>query len=189
MDENQLLIVLIGMLDAGLAAYAANPYNTRALPTGITSQRAFQPRQQGAPEGPAIIVNHSGTRQIGFPKRFSKQLNPPDGDWVKVQGQRYESTYHIEALIPQSPAEPNAMTESDVLNVARFILQSDEAVAVLTPQNIGVLRVTDLRSNYIVDDKEQNENVPFFEVTFSHRIEFSAAVPLIDVFKTVFNRV
>jgi len=100
-----------------------------------------------------------------------------------------ESTYHIEALVPQSPADYTGMTEADVLNVACFILQSDAAIATLASLNVGLLRVTQLRSNYIVDDKEQNENVPFFEITFSHRVEVTLTAPTIDEFNTVFARV
>lgn len=189
MDESQLVIVLIGLLDAGIAAFNANPFNAaRPLPAGLESVRAFQPRQQGAEIVPTIYVNHAGTKPIGFPKRTAK-WDTSTLEMVNTQGNRYESTYHIEALIPQSPADPTAMTESDVLNIARFILQSDSTLATLVPQNIGVLRVTELQANWIVDDKGQNENVPFFEVTFSHRLEFSSTVPTIDVFETVFNRV
>lgn len=188
MDESQLLVVLTGLLDAGIAAYSANPLNTRPLPDGLIVQRAFQPRQSGAPDGPAILTNFDRKKQIGFPRRFSK-YDAANARWLKVQGQRQESTYHIEAMVPQSPADWQAMTEADVLDIARFILQSDETVAALSAQNIGVLRVTENLSNYIVDDKEQNENVPFFEVTFSHRIEFSATTPTIDEFVVSTNRV
>lgn len=186
MDENQLLIALLALLDSGIASYVANPLNTRLLPEGLTSQRAFLSRQGDTPEGPAIIVNRTLTRMIGYPRRRSRQT---DSGWVKTQGQRYESTYHIEALVPQSPAEPTAMSEADVLNVARFILTCDAALVAFRSQNVGLLRVTEIRSNYIEDDKDQNEDVPFFEITFTHRIEFNAAVPLVDVFKTVFQPV
>lgn len=188
MDESQLLVVLVGMLDAGIAAYNANPLNTRVLPAGLIATRGLQPRQQGAPDVPAIVVNFSHKKQIGFPRRKT-QYDAVSQQAINVQGQRHESTYHVEAFVPQSPADWQAMSEADVLNIARFIMQSDEAVAALAAQNIGVLRVTDIQSNYIVDDKEQNENVPFFELTFSHRLELSATAPIVSEFANVFNQV
>jgi hypothetical protein len=188
MDEAQLLVQIIGMLDAGFAAYNANPYNTKPLPAGIEAVKAFQPRQQGAQITPTVYVNLEDPKRIGFPKRESK-WDAQSQLMMHVQGQRMESTYHIEALVPQSPADYTGMTEADVLNVACFILQSDAAIATLASLNVGLLRVTQLRSNYIVDDKEQNENVPFFEITFSHRVEVTLTAPTIDEFNTVFARV
>lgn len=188
MDESQLLVVLVGLLDTGIAAYNANTYNTRKLPAGLEAVRAFQPRQQGAQITPTIYVNQQETKPVGYPKRQSK-WDEADGLMLSVQGQRLESTYHIEALVPQSPTDYTAMTEVDVLNIARFILQSDETIAVLTPQNVGLLRVTRIGSQYIDDDKDQNENVPFFEITFSHRIDVTTTAPTIDEFQTGIYRV
>jgi hypothetical protein len=188
MDESQLLIQLVTLLDTGIAAYIANPYNTRPVPAGLTSARAFQPRQQGAELTPTIYVNWAGSVPRGYPKRQSK-YDADTGLMMHIQGQRMESTYHIEALIPQSPADPDAMTESDVLDVARFILQNDATIETLRPLNVGLLRVTQINSQYIVDDREQNENVPFFEIVFSHRKEVTLTAPTIDTFNTVFARV
>lgn len=188
MDEAELLVQLVSLLDTGFASYNANPFNAKPLPDGITSAKAFQPRQQGAQITPTVYVNLTDPKPVGFPKRESK-WDADTGLMMHVQGQRMESTYHIEALVPQSPADYTGMTEADVLNVARFILQSDETIATLTPLNVGLLRVSGMRSQYIDDDKEQNENVPFFEITFSHRVEVTLTAPTIDQFNTVFARV
>lgn len=189
MSDAQLLVQLVSLLDTGFAAYTANPYNaSRPLPADIEAVRAYQSRQQGANETATVYLSLAGTKPVGTPKRASV-IDPDSGAVLHVQGQRMESTYHIEALVPQSPATPDAMTEMDVLNVARFILQSTETIATLTPLNVGLLRVSDMPTLYIDDDKEQHEDVPFFEITFSHRMAISTTVPTIDAFKTVFARV
>jgi len=188
-DQSQLLIQLISLLDNGFASYTANPYNaSRPLPDGLTSARAFQPRQQGANVTATVYVNALDPRPVGFTKRVDK-WDAVNNVMLHTESQRFESTYHIEALVPQSPAAPTAMTEIDVLNVARFILQSSATIETLRPLNVGVMRVGQLRSSYIDDDKEQNENVPFFEIVFTHRTGVTQATPIIDQFDTVFARV
>jgi hypothetical protein len=188
-NEAGLNIILTGLLDAGFAAYTANPFNAaNPLPADITTVRAFQNRQQGANITATVYFEPQDPKPVGYTGRKSN-YDQTSGQMISVEGNRYETTYHIEALVPQSPADINAMTESDVLDIARFILQSEGSIATLAAQNIGVLRVTGLQSNYIVDDKGQNENVPFFEVTFSYRRELSTTVPMVEAFDTVFNRV
>jgi hypothetical protein len=158
------------------------------LPANLVAIRGNQPRQQGAPTGPAIIVTHSGN----VPRGFAKRRNV----WDSVNqvmnfehSQRMESTYHVEALVPQSPATPDAMTEADVLNVARFILQNDAAMALLGAQKVYLLRVAKMDSNYIEDDSDQNENVPFFEITFQYRWSAISTTPTIYDFVVNVDRV
>lgn len=189
MSGADLLIQLVSLLDAGFAAYTANPYNaSRPLPSGIEAVQAFQARQQGAQITATVYVNETRARPVGTPKRLST-WDQTNAIMLSVQGQRMETTYHIEALVPQSPAAPDALTETDVLNVARFILQSDETIAALTALNVGLLRVADMPAYYVDDDQEQHENVPFFEITFSHRMAISTTAPTVETFETVFARV
>jgi hypothetical protein len=185
-DLNKLLVSL---LDAGFAAYTANPYNGgRPLPANIEAVSGMQPRQQGANIDATVYVQLGPQRPIGFPKR-TLTWDADNELMMHVQGQRMETTYHIEAWVPQSPATPDAMTEMDVLNIARFILTSDETIATLQPLNVGLLRVLNMPSLFIDDDREQHENVPFFEITFSHRMAITQTAPVVEEFQTVFARV
>ena len=186
MDESKLLLLIISLLDAGIAAYAGGP---TPLPVGLTAQRAFQPRQQGAPVNPAIVVNHTGSVLRGNARRTSV-WDASSSSFVYTYSQRMESTYHFEAIVPQSPEDYTAMTEADVLNVARFIVQNDTAISTLlaAPGRVSLLRVTKMDSNYIEDDKDQNENVPFFEVTFQYRWSVVSSAPTVESFTTSLHR-
>jgi hypothetical protein len=188
MDEAQLLILIMACLDAGIAAWNANPYASTPLPADLAAQRGNQPRQEGAPSTPAIIVVHTGNVPRGFPYRKGYWDNTAQA-MKYIHGQRMESTYHVEALVPQSPATPSAMTEADVLNVARYILQNDATIQTLLAQGVFLLRVNSMQSNWIEDDKDQNENVPFFEVTFVYRWTQTVGVPVITDVNLVFDRV
>jgi hypothetical protein len=187
MDDATLLIQLISCLDAGIAEYNTLE-GVPALPAGTISQKAFQPRQEGAPTAPAIIVNLARLVPRGFPKK-KNTWNTTTSVMTRTHGQRMEATFHVEALVPQSPATPEAMTAAGVLNVARYILQNDATMATLAAQDVWLLRIDKMDSNYIEDDANQNENVPFFEITFVYRSAITVGTPFVDKFNPVFGRV
>lgn len=163
MLEYQLQELLISTIAAGIAAWPG-----AALPVGMTIQQAYQPRQQGVPSGPAIFVHHKGpATPRGFPK-FENYTDPDTQALMRRETQRMESTYQIGALVPQSPATPNQLTEVDVLNIVRRILQGTGTLAILNPQDVGVFRVGTVDSNYFTDDKAQNENNPIFVIILTH---------------------
>ena len=188
MDDAALLILLISCLDAGIAQYNGYGDAVPQLPAGTIAQKAFQSRQEGAPDAPAIIVNLSRLVPRGYPRKRNN-WNLSTGVMTRTHGQRMEATFHVEALVPQSPATPAAMTEAGVLNVARYILQNDATIATLLAQGVRLFRIDKMDSNYIKDDKDQNENVPFFEITFTYRTAIVESTPFVDNFNPVFGRV
>src|ERR1700692_1503636 len=136
MLEWQLQELLISTIAAGIAAWTGP-----ALPIGLTIQQAFQPRQQGVPSGPAVFVHHKATTPRGFPL-FNNYTDPNTLVFMRKEQQRKESTYQLGALVPQSPGTPNQLTEVDVLNIIRHILQGAGTLAILNPQDVGVFRVS-----------------------------------------------
>lgn len=163
MLEWQLQQLLKSTIEAGIAAWPG-----AALPDGIIIQQAFQPRQEGVPSGPAIFLHHKGpATPRGYPK-FENYTDPDTQVFMRSETQRMESTYQIGALVPQSPDTPDQLTEVDVLNIVRRILQGTGTLAILNPQNVGVFRVSTVDSNYFSDDKSQNENNPIFDIVLTH---------------------
>lgn len=168
MLETQLQKLLISTIRAGISAWPGV-----ALPANLSVEQAFQPRQQGVPINPCVTIFHVGpARNVGYPK-WINYIDPDTQLPMRMQRQRIESTYRIGALVPQSPATPNALTEVDVLNIVSTIMQSTDVLVALNAQDVGVLRIQQVDSNYFTDDKSQNENNPIFVIILTHKNEVS----------------
>jgi hypothetical protein len=170
MLEFQLNPLLRSLINDGIASWTGTP-----LPAGIVVQKAFQPRQAGVPIAPTITVHNKGTLPRGFPK--FENFTDPDTQLLMIrERQRKESTYGVGALVLQNPLLTNQLTEVDVLEIVRFILQGQKTLDVLNPMDVGVLRITQVVSNYFIDDRGQNENNPTFDIifTFTNEVVYPA---------------
>lgn len=130
--------------------------------------RNFQQRQQGASTTPYVYFSKISDHRHGHPKR-SDVFNETTGVFDHQEIQVYESTYQFNAWIPQDPANINQLTESDTLNVVSGIIQTDAILAAFNAAGVGILRVTDVRNPYIVDDRDQFEAIPSFDIVLTHQ--------------------
>lgn len=183
MLEWKLQELLISTIRAGITAWAG-----AALPATLSIQQAYQPRQQGVPIDPAIFIYHKGTVPRGYPK-FENYTDPNTNVLMRSERQRKESTYQIGALVLQSPATPDQLTESDVLEIIRHILQGAGTLAILNPLDVGVFRITAVNSNYFTDDRSQNENNPIFDITLSHHEVVNYPAPAITTVTGTVNKI
>lgn len=174
MRDSALRVLLAKILNDGIARWAGDP-----LPGGLTVQQAYQPRQEGVPIGPTVFYHPKSRLPVGT-MSASDVPNADGTAMVHTQHQRVESTFQIAALVPQSPADIDGMTEIDVLDVMRWLLQDSVTIATLAPLNVGVLRVTTLTSAFFEDDRHQNENEPMFDIILSHGDTVTTTTPIID---------
>lgn len=103
--------------------------------------------------------------------------------------QLYESTYQLSAWVPQDPASVNALTESDVLNIVSGIMQSDAIIAAFRASGVSLLRVTEVRNPYIVDERDRFEAVPSFDIVLLHHRETVSTLPAVVTYEANINRV
>lgn len=174
MRDSALRTLLVSTLTAGIARWTGD-----ALPVGLTVQQAYQPRQEGVPLGPTIFFHPKDRTPVGT-MSANDTISDDQTIFNHTQHQRVESTFQISALVPQSPADTDAMTEIDVLEVMRWLLQDSVTIATLAPLNVGVLRVTKLSSSFFEDDRHQNENEPMFDIILSHGDTVTTSTPIID---------
>lgn len=176
--ESALAILLQSALTAGLTA--------RGLTA--TVQKNQQPRQQGVPSAAVILFHHVGTVNVGWPYR-GDVWNAVSGKFDHTEIQRRESRYQIGALAPQSPNNATLPTPADFCLAMSAVMQSDATRATLLAANVGVQHITDIRSVYFVDDKDQNQESPSFDVVLSHQDSFATTTPKIDVINPTVNPV
>lgn len=181
--DKELIIAVIEALETGLSA--------RSI-TGVTVQQANQPTQQGAPSGPVIFTQIVGSRRFGFLKRESKWLKPPEVSepiMQHIERQYMETRFQIDALAIQDPTDLVGPTASDLLDRAASIMQSDATRAYLRTKGIGILRVTEERNPYFMDDKERFEASPSFDFILTHERTEISLDPSVETYDFQLKRV
>lgn len=170
MTDNELFSLLIATLQAGFTA--------QNITVGI--RQSFQPTQQGAPSGPCVFLHKLGDHRYGTAQR-SVVYSGTHGQGTLTETQQYETKFQIDALAIQNPANVSDMTASDYVNTAALILASDLTVANFSAQGVGILRVTDVRNTFFMDDKSRNEASPSFDVVITHTRAFVSHIPFTDI--------
>jgi len=180
MNDKQLAALFMAQLLPAMQA-------TSGL-SGVKMARSFQSRQQGASSSPYVYFFKIGDHRYGHPERkdvFDTQANA----FTHTEIQQYESTYQFSAWIPQDPKDVTGLTESDILNTVSGIIQSDSILAAFRAQEVGILRVTDVRNPYIVDDHDQFEAVPSFDVILTHKRTSVSTIPAVAAYDLNMSRV
>jgi hypothetical protein len=91
--------------------------------------------------------------------------------------------------VPQDSKDVTSLTESDILNIVSGIMQSDTLLAAFRAAGAGILRVTDVRNPYIVDDRDRFEAVPSFDIVLTHKRKTVSAIPAVVTYEANVSRV
>lgn len=170
----------------------------------INVVQSYQPTFQGTPTQPTLFIYKIGDQRVGFPEKKSKWIvqnqdigteteNPittESGALIQADGsgqgvmqhwevQRYLTTFQISALATQDPSTPMQLTASDLVNYAVSVMQSDTFIAAIEAQGVGVLRISDVRNPYFIDDRGQFEASPSFDAVLAHNQVIVSQTPII----------
>lgn len=159
MLDNDLIREIIAAIKTGLATYDGL--------SDVPVKQTYQPTNQGIETGPAVYLFKIGDKRIGSPHKLDK-WDQENSVMVHTYRQWYETTFQISALSIQNPREEDSLTASDLVNTVSAILQSDATLGILRANDIGVLRVMDIRNPYFVDDKDRYEANPSFDFIVTH---------------------
>lgn len=130
--------------------------------------QAFQPTQQGVSSAPTAYLHKVGDHRLGSPYR-GDVYDPVKKVMVHTELQQYETTFQMNALSTQDPANVQQLTASDLLNLIAAILQSTATIQILNANGLGILRVTDVRNPAFTDDRDRNEYAPSFDFVIQHK--------------------
>ena len=171
MREIDLAILLRSVLVDGLTS------------RGITAnvKQSNQPRQQGIPTTATVFFFHVGTINVGYPEK-KDVWNSGNDNFDHTETQNRESRWQINALAPQLPSSTTAMTAADYALAAAAIMQSDSTIVALKNAGVGVQHITNVRSVWFQDEKQQNEENPTFDVILSHQDISTISTPVVRVF-------
>lgn len=169
MTDNELVKLFGPIIEAGLLQRGF---------TGVKLLAANQPTTQGLLTAPTVYFYKIGDHRFGFLQRtdeWNSLLNQMDHQEL----QNYETTFQVSALVLQTPPQliTTGYTASDLVNEVSGILQSDSARNTLAQQNVGVLRITDIRNPYFVDDRDTFEASPSFDFVLTHSRIYNTTTP------------
>lgn len=161
MREDALLALVRSTLLAGLPAYGAW-YNVTKV------RNIYQPLTVGMASGPTITMQAGITRRrVGSPRREEIQPDTPDGEFTHREIHWWEDTFQIGGMFRRDPTSADFVTQpsaADLCTAASNILQSDAGMAALAAERVRPLRITDLRRATFVNESNQYEAWPTFDI-------------------------
>lgn len=156
--------------------------------SAVKIARSYQSRTHGAAASPYIYFYKIGDHRYGHPQR-KEQWDAQAALFTHTETQLYETTYQFMAWAPQDPTNVTALTESDILDTVCGVMQGDAMIQAFLAQSVGILRVTDVRNPYIVDDRDQFAATPSFDVTLIHPRTLITTMPAVVTQEFNFGRV
>lgn len=177
MLDSELIALLVSIINTGLTAQGI---------TGITVVQKDQPTQQGVPQSPTVFLTKMTDHRYGF-LNSKTSWQPLDSKEILTEKQWYESTFQVDALYVQDPAVAS-LTASDLVNIVAGIMQSAATRQTLKNNNVGILRIQDVRNPAFTDDKQRFEYIPSFDFTVTHeRITLTEINPVTEIIPGIYR--
>jgi len=166
--DNELYAMMINYLEAEMAIHG----------NSVLVFQSYQPQLQSiekdVPTGTngQIFLFKVRDKRYGW-KRIEAEYEdaqPLDQEFKMTYTQVMETTFQASCMSRQDPSDINSLTASDLLNDLAAILQMPDTITYFNDNfQVGIERVVDLPSTYIIDDKEQYEAVPNLEFVLTHK--------------------
>lgn len=158
MTDNQIIQFMAEQLDA---ASAASGWFYPVL-------QKNNPTLEGIPTFPAIFFEKLFDHHYGWPIEQWTYNSPPQDNFSQGEMQLIETTFQISTLVIQDPENLAMPTASDVANYIKLWLSHWVTLDVFRSQNVGVLRISQIRNPYFEDDRHRFEAHPNFDLVLTH---------------------
>lgn len=159
---------------------------------GVEVLQLYQPSIVGQASGPQILLQTVANRRYGTLRREDVPPVPPETDLTHKETQWWETTIQVGATARRNPQDANFMTlpsAMDVCKAASDILQSDTGLNALAVQRVRPLRITEIRQVRFVNDSDQFEAMPSFDLVLSYPQVTISTTPPVTAFVPDFGRV
>lgn len=178
MRDNELIRVFLPIIRNGLE-------DAGFINVGV--QSAYQPTMQSINTNPTVFFYKIGDHRYGFVRRDDK-WDADLQEMIHTEEQWYETTFQVSALVIAQPTAPS-YTASDLVNETAAILQSSVALNTFKANNMGILRITDIRNPYFTDDRDRYEASPSFDFILTHSQTRISTTPVISSYEFNIYRV
>lgn len=144
----------------------------------VEIKQAQQNTQQGLSTSPAIYMFFISHRRYGYLQRS----DIPDGNVIKhIERQPYETVIQFTGQVLENT--DTKITSLDLLNEASIILQGDAGRLSLRDKGVKVLRVTDIRHVFNLNEQDRNQSTPSFDLTVQHEQVRETITPITNSFE------
>lgn len=157
------------------------------LPVADVSQ-SYQPMPQSRPTAPSLLMSILPAKRYGQ-RQTSQQWDAGTGRMVRTESQQMESPVQISAWVPFDPATDMGMTAGDLADTAAMVLNSQTFIEHVKAAGAGVLKISDVRKPYFLNDQANYELAPSFDVTITHRRVFVDVAPIVTTIDVDIQRV
>jgi len=159
--------------------------------TGVQVKTAYQPTTVAISSGPTILLQTVTSTRYGALRRYDDPA-AGTGDLPHLETQWWETVSQVGCTARRDPQDPAFLTlpsAMDICKQASDILQGDKGLSLLAVQRVRPLRITTIRQVRFVNDSDQYEAMPSFDVTLVHpQVTTSTTPPAISL-EPVFGRV
>lgn len=184
MRQLDLWTLLNSTLTAGLdAQYGEGEVGVQAI---------YQPQAMGLPSEPTVTFQSILEQRYGWLRRAYTPGIAPSDLMTGAMTQWWESTLQIGAMARRDPNDPNFLTlptAMDICKAASDILQSDTGLSALAAQRVRPLRITAIRNLQWVNESDQYESVPSFDLVLVYPQTIETKMPPVVTFEPVTGRV
>lgn len=170
MTTDELIQLFIPIIQTGLTTAG---FTTTAI------LQAYQPTKVGVVEGSALYFYKTGDKRYGFMSNQSV-WDVVHSQMVLTETQYYETTFNIMSWNGAVNFIENVT--SDIINIAAYSLQNQNAVTTFQNAGVGIYRVTDIKNITIFDDRDRYNFVPSFDFTLSHTTTITSVIPKVSDF-------
>jgi len=184
MKQLDLWTLLNTTLTAGLTGrYGADAVGVQAI---------YQPQIMGAPSQPTVTFQSILEQRFGHMRRAYSPGAAPIDPMTGQMMQWWESTLQIGAMARRNPNAVDFMslpTAMDICKAASDILQSDEGLTALAAQRVRPLRITAIRNLQWVNESDQYEAMPNFDLVLVYPQTIVTTTPTAQSIEPNYRRV
>lgn len=159
MTEAEVWVALIGTLRQGLDAQSH---------TGIDIKQAYQPKKQGVNTQDTVYLFKITSRRASH-QDIKFKFNVGNDNFDTSESYWLEANFQLNAIIEKDIQNENSLTSYDIVDLCSALLQSAAARQKLLEDDIGILRITDIRNPYSIDDRDQFDQDPSFDFKLTYR--------------------
>ena len=158
MNDKKLEILIRNQLIGGLEDLGLDDVEVVA---------GYQPTIQSEPSRPFIYFFKIDTVPQGWQKRAREATIIPDA-FNSTGQQAVISNYQFGARVDLDLADMDQLTAADLVSYTSMIIQSRGTISALAKSGVNMTRASNERNPYFINNKDQHEAAPSFDIGFSY---------------------
>lgn len=158
------------MLDFELFKFFKVIVDQTLADNGINAEmtQSYQPTSQGVDPEITVFMENINDRRHGF-RKVDEIWNAGNNDFDHVETQQMETDFQMGCIAIQDPTKTGQLSAKDILNIVAAGLQSQFTIEALRAQDMGILRITDIRNPKFSNDASDFQASPSFDFTVTHK--------------------